>query len=552
MKAPDVVPEHLTPFVVDQKYENYTPMDQATWRFIMRVSREFFKTHAHRKYLDGLEQTGISIERIPRIAEMDQKLKRFGWRAVGVSGFIPPAAFMEFQSLGFLPIACDMRTLEHLAYTPAPDIVHEAAGHAPIIADPEYAKYLRAYGEVARKAIFSHHDMKMYEAIRILSEVKENPQSTETEIKSAQDRLDLAVSGIDYVSEATYLARMNWWTVEYGLIQSGQDPEPLIYGAGLLSSVGESHSCLKPQVQKIPLTLDCINMAYDITRPQPRLFVVSSFDALTQALEQFSKTMAYKLGGVAGLAKAKTAQTVTTVVLDTGIQISGILADFRLDRHAQPAYIHMQGPTQLSFDHRELPDQGCSVHAQGFGSPVGKVVSQSDRKMVFESGVVVEGQRFETVSKNGIPILHRWKDCTVTLGETILYQPAWGMYDMAVGMHVTSVFGGSADRPAYLKATAPPLAARNVQKTNLTAANSDLCEWYTRVRKMREAGSKENTALMELFDSASHHPSGDWLLALEIYELTGSEKVLGYLREFSDRHPETSDLITTGLRLAQA
>ena len=116
---------------------------------------------------------------------MDEKLRRFGWRAVAVSGFIPPAAFMEFQSLGVLPIACDMRKLENLAYTPAPDIVHEAAGHAPIIADPEYAAYLREYGEVSRKAIFTDQDMAVYEAIRNLSGVKEDPASTPEQLAAA-------------------------------------------------------------------------------------------------------------------------------------------------------------------------------------------------------------------------------------------------------------------------------------------------------------------------------------------------------------------------------
>ena len=94
-------------------------------------------------YALGLEKTGISTERIPDLAEMSQKLEPFGWQAVPVSGFIPPAAFMEMQSLGLLPIACDMRSIEHLTYTPAPDIVHEAAGHAPILIDPEFSIYLK-------------------------------------------------------------------------------------------------------------------------------------------------------------------------------------------------------------------------------------------------------------------------------------------------------------------------------------------------------------------------------------------------------------------------
>src|SRR6185437_6285197 len=176
------IPDHLLPYIARQDASLYTPIDHASWRYILRVSKAFFSKFAHQKYLDGLVETGISTERIPLIDEMDTKLRRLGWRAVPVSGFIPPAVFMEFQSLGILPIACEMRTLEHLAYTPAPDIVHEAAGHAPIIADPDYAAYLRNYGEVARRAIFSDKDMAVYAAVRALSEVKEDPASTPHQI----------------------------------------------------------------------------------------------------------------------------------------------------------------------------------------------------------------------------------------------------------------------------------------------------------------------------------------------------------------------------------
>ena len=72
---------------------------------------------------------------------------------------------MEFQSLKILPIAADMRSHEHLTYTPSPDIVHEAAGHAPIIANKDYANYLISYGEIASKAIMSKEDMNLYYAI---------------------------------------------------------------------------------------------------------------------------------------------------------------------------------------------------------------------------------------------------------------------------------------------------------------------------------------------------------------------------------------------------
>ena len=93
---------------------------------------------------------------------------------------------MEFQAYNVLVIAEDIRQLKNIEYTPAPDIIHEAAGHAPIIANPEYAEYLRRFGEIGSKAISSAKDYEMYEAIRHLSIVKENPDSSQKSINEAQ------------------------------------------------------------------------------------------------------------------------------------------------------------------------------------------------------------------------------------------------------------------------------------------------------------------------------------------------------------------------------
>ena len=137
-------PKHLLQFAVDQRYDDYTSVDHAVWRFIMRQNMFFLKEYAHKVYFQGLLNTGISFERIPRIEEMNDILAKIEWGAVAVDGFIPPAAFMEFQAYKVLVIACDMRQIHHIEYTPAPDIVHEAAGHAPIIVDREYSNYFKS------------------------------------------------------------------------------------------------------------------------------------------------------------------------------------------------------------------------------------------------------------------------------------------------------------------------------------------------------------------------------------------------------------------------
>jgi phenylalanine-4-hydroxylase len=289
------LPDHLKKYIVDQDNINYTPKEQAIWRYILRQLKNFLKDHAHESYLSGLDKTGISSEEIPRIKDISKHLEKFGWRALPVSGFIPPAAFMELQSLSVLPIASEMRSLDHLKYTPAPDIVHEAAGHAPFLAHPEFAEYLKKYSSVAKKAIVSKEDLDIYEAIRVLSDVKENPASTKDQIFEAEKTLEKVVAENKTVSEAAELGRMNWWTAEYGLIGSLENPK--IFGAGLLSSVGESKACLESKVKKLPLTIDCLKYSYDITEQQPQLFVTPSFKHLETVLAEMAEGMAFKTGG---------------------------------------------------------------------------------------------------------------------------------------------------------------------------------------------------------------------------------------------------------------
>src|SRR4030088_1277874 len=89
-KAVAALPKHLLQFAVDQRYDDYTPVDHAVWRFIMRQNIFFLREYAHKAYFQGLLDTGISFERILFIQEMNYILSKIGWVAVAVDGFIPP------------------------------------------------------------------------------------------------------------------------------------------------------------------------------------------------------------------------------------------------------------------------------------------------------------------------------------------------------------------------------------------------------------------------------------------------------------------------------
>ena len=247
------MPPQLRQFVVEQDYSAYDEIDQAVWRCILLQTYSRLSSTAHPAYLQGLRQTGISRERIPRIAEMDACLGAYGWGAVAVDGFIPPRAFQEFQALGIMTIAAKIRSSDHLAYTPAPDIVHESAGHAPFIVDVDYAEFLQRFGEIGMRAISTREDFEVYEAIRRLSILTASPDSTAADIEAAERELAQRTAANTDLSEAALLPRLHWWTVEYGLV--GEPHDYKLFGAGLLSSLGESRNCLDDEkVHKLPLT----------------------------------------------------------------------------------------------------------------------------------------------------------------------------------------------------------------------------------------------------------------------------------------------------------
>lgn len=574
----DFLPPHLRKYVVEQNYDKYTPVDQAVWRYILRQLKAFLSLHAHECYSDGLQKTGIDVERIPRIAEVSQQLQKFGWRALPVSGFIPPAAFMELQSLGVLPVASDMRSLDHLLYTPAPDIVHEAAGHAPILIHPEFSAYLRQYAQVAKKAIISKEDLDIYEAIRELSDLKENPASTDQEIKNAELHLEKVSKNVSHISEASELSRMNWWTAEYGLI--GQLDNPKIFGAGLLSSVGESKWCLSPKVKKIPLSIDCLKMTYDITEPQPQLYVAPDFNTLTRVLDEMAEQMAFKVGGLKGLQKAIQAQSVNTVQLNSGLQISGQVIESIRDHQGQIAYIQLQGPCQLAYQDNELPNQGKSHHPQGFGTPVGffkaaptkcpSTLTESEwtalnanvgktARFEYTSGVIVTGVVKSRLVKNGRTVLITLQEARAELQGRLLFAPEWGLFDMAVGSSVTSVFGGPADREAYGELT--DFIAKRVPTPSYSKNELSRHALYSSVRSARESkitGSELAKKLDGVFNELQAHFSTDWLLLLELYELLNTRaphenlktEVLQVLRTLGSKDEKTKGLIEDGLSLA--
>ncbi|MFH6772309.1 aromatic amino acid hydroxylase [Gaetbulibacter aestuarii] len=567
----DRLPKHLKQFIKPQNYEHYSAINQAVWRYVMRKNVSFLSRVAHKSYLEGLKQTGISIDHIPNMYGMNRILKEIGWAAVAVDGFIPPNAFMEFQAYNVLVIASDIRQLEHIEYTPAPDIIHEGAGHAPIIANPEYAEYLRRFGEIGCKAISSAKDYELYEAVRHLSIIKEAEDTPQKDIEAAEKKVDDLQNNMGEPSEMALIRNLHWWTVEYGLI--GTIEQPKIYGAGLLSSIGESKWCMTDEVKKLPYTIEAAYQDFDITKPQPQLYVTPDFARLSLVLEEFANTMALRKGGLSGINKLIQSKALGTIELSTGLQISGTFTDV-IEENGKPIYVQTTGETALSYREKELVGHGKQTHLRGFGSPIGKlkginlaiedmsprdlaayaIYEEQQVSLEFEGGITVTGEII-TGKRNlqGKIILISFKNCTVTHQNTILFKPEWGTYDMAVGKEVVSAFAGPADVNSF------DLITHKVSSQTIKPKKSperiELENLYQQVRDYREGKNKTISRTKVLEQLINKFPK-DWLLSIELYELAFEaqethlcEQILDHLEAVKQERPQIGHLIDDGLSI---
>lgn len=567
-KLVDELPAHLKPFVKAQDYSRYSPKDHTAWRVLLRLLTRQLSESAHPVYLEGMEKTGITLDRIPTIEGMNKKLAELGWAAVVVDGFIPPAIFMEFQARRILPIAQDMRAAEHLLYTPAPDIVHEAAGHAPFIVDSDYAEFLQQFGEVGMKALSTHQDQAVYEAIRHLSIVKEFAAANAEDVRRAEQRLQQCIADKGDPSEASLLSRLHWWTVEYGLVGSPMDYR--LFGAGLLSSLGESRHCLDDlQVKKHRLTPNCVQVDYDITSEQPQLFVAASCRHLSQVLDQFADGMAFRQGGLIAINKAIKAGVVATAEYSSGLQVSGLFASVIADAMGNPVYLQTEGATQLSYKGEQLSHHGTDAHETGFGSPVGRVQNMTQPlaaysvdelaergirrgavvTLAFVSGITVSGKLEHIERRDHKNVLFSFTGCSVSDEKgASLFKPEWGRYDMAVGERIQSVFGGAADRALFPLYPTPVKDATDSTPPSMDAVQ----QIYQQVNEWqwgRAVGTQSVTRIMALLDASP----AEWLLRCDLLMSLALDhpavaRLVEDLEKVAQRTGQVGELVTDVLR----
>ena len=233
------VPEHD-----EIVYPNYSSEEQANWRFLYNRQMQFLPGRACEEYIEGADKLNLSEDKIPYLKDLSHIFyNSTGWKVARVPGLIHEQNFFEMLRRKVFPSTDYIRRKEELDYTPAPDLFHDIFGHMPLLTNKNFASFYQMFGEAALKA-----------------------------------------EGIN----RKYLETFHWFTVEFGLIRK---PEGMrIYGAGIVSSLGEVQNALSNKVDVREFNPDKIVLQdYDVWHLQPILFAIDSFEQLEQGFKDWTK-----------------------------------------------------------------------------------------------------------------------------------------------------------------------------------------------------------------------------------------------------------------------
>jgi len=234
--------------IIEQRYEGYTEENQETWQILFRRQMEYLTEHASNVWLAGAKAINLREDKIPDLNEINSRLApRTGWQSRAVPGYIPAQGFFACLAHRDFPTTIVIRPKESIDYLPEPDIFHDIFGHVPLHADPIFADFLQTYGQAALQTDDKYHTER--------------------------------------------LARLFWFTVEFGLIR--EEGRIKVYGSGLISSPGESrHALTSDEVERRPFDLNTVcDTAFEIDHYQPILYVLESFEQLRDAMNSYAERL---------------------------------------------------------------------------------------------------------------------------------------------------------------------------------------------------------------------------------------------------------------------
>jgi len=226
-------------WTVGQDADLYCDEDQAVWRLLVERQSRLAEKHACAQFVQGLRTLGIG-DSIPDFEAVNTRLEPLtGWRIVGVPGLIPDVVFYDHLAHRRFPVTVWIRTRAELDYLVEPDLFHDFFGHVPLLSNPVFADYMQLYGQ----------------------------------------------RGVEAGAKIDLLARLYWYTVEFGLIRTDQGLKA--YGAGILSSAAEVRHALEDKhVERLPFEAGTVmRRPYEIDKLQNTYFVLDDFRQLFEAAQ---------------------------------------------------------------------------------------------------------------------------------------------------------------------------------------------------------------------------------------------------------------------------
>lgn len=231
--------EYIARRADDTGFIHYPQEEHDIWRQLYARQAVNLPGRACKEYLQGLDALGMPKDRIPQLAEIDAVLQATtGWKTAAVPALISFGRFFELLANKEFPVATFIRRKEEFDYLQEPDIFHEIFGHCPLLTNPSFANFSHMYGQLGLHA-------------------------------SKEERV--------------FLARLYWFTVEFGLLQP-KDGALCIYGGGILSSPGETLYAMEsdvPERQPFDL-LNVLRTPYRIDIMQPIYYVIEHIDMLDE------------------------------------------------------------------------------------------------------------------------------------------------------------------------------------------------------------------------------------------------------------------------------
>ncbi len=236
--------EHrIRDYIIDQNWSAYTEQEHGIWKTLFERQHDILQKRAVPEFLYGVDHLEVVPDQIPKFEDLSEILMRTtGWKVVAVPSLVPDDIFFTLLANRCFPSTCFIRRVDQMDYLQEPDIFHDIYGHIPLLIQPVFANYMESYGKAGLKALGEN--------------------------------------------SLHYLARLYWYTVEFGLIET---PDGLrTYGSGIVSSAAESKYCLEdPTPNRLWFDLKRVMRTnYRIDDFQETYFVVSNFEDLITATTQ--------------------------------------------------------------------------------------------------------------------------------------------------------------------------------------------------------------------------------------------------------------------------